>query len=91
MNRAELVTAVAQKSEFSKKDADIAIKATFEAIKEALIAGEKIQLVGFGTFEVRDRKERQGRDPRTGKTITIPASKVPAFKAGKAIKEEINA
>lgn len=91
MNRAELVAAVAQKSEFSKKDADIAIKATFDAIKEALIAGEKIQLVGFGTFEVRDRKERQGRDPRTGKTITIPASKVPAFKAGKAIKEEINA
>lgn len=91
MNRAELVSAVAKKAELSKKDADIAVKATFDAIKEALVAGEKIQLIGFGTFEVRERKERQGRDPRTGNTITIKASKVPAFKAGKAIKEEINA
>lgn len=91
MNRAELVSAVAKKAELSKKDADVAVKATFDAIKEALVAGEKIQLIGFGTFEVRERKERQGRDPRTGNTITIKASKVPAFKAGKAIKEEINA
>ena len=91
MNRAELVSAVAKKAELSKKDADIAVKATFDAIKEALVSGEKIQLIGFGTFEVRERKERQGRDPRTGNTITIKASKVPAFKAGKAIKEEINA
>lgn len=91
MNRAELVAAVAKKAEFSKKDADTAVKAIIDSIKEALVNGEKIQLVGFGTFEVRERKEREGRDPRTGKTIKIAASKVPAFKAGKAIKEEINA
>lgn len=90
MNKTELINAVAGKAELSKKDADVAVKAVLEAIVEALENGDKVQLVGFGTFEVRARKERQGRDPRTNSSITIPASKVPAFKAGKAFKETIN-
>ncbi len=91
MNKTELINSVAEKAEISKKDADLAVKAVFDSIRETLKEGGKVQLVGFGTFEVRQRNERQGRDPRTNSIITIPASKVPAFKAGKSLKEEINA
>ena len=87
MNKTELIAAVAEKSGLSKKDADNAVNAMLEAIVETLSKEEKVQLVGFGTFEVRSRSERQGRDPRTNSPITIPASKVPAFKAGKAFKD----
>lgn len=90
MNKSEFVEAVASKADFTKKDADIAVKAVIETITESLEKGEKVQLIGFGTFEVRDRKERQGRDPRTNQALTIPASKAPAFKAGKALKDKIN-
>ncbi len=91
MNKAELVSSVAERAEISKKDAETAVKAVFETIADSLKNGEKIQLVGFGTFEVRQRSEREGRDPRTNATITIPATKVPAFKAGKALKDQVNA
>lgn len=90
MNKTEFVNAVAEKAEISKKDAEVAVKSVLNTVVETLEKGEKIQLVGFGTFEVRDRKERQGRDPRTNTAITIPASKVPAFKPGKAFKETVN-
>ena len=83
MNKTELIAAVAEKASISKKDADSAVSAVIDTIVEALAAEEKVQLVGFGTFEVRSRSARQGRDPRTNNPITIPASKVPAFKAGK--------
>ena len=89
MNKTELIAAVAEKASISKKDADSAVNAVIDTIVEALAAEEKVQLVGFGTFEVRTRSARQGRDPRTNSPITIPASKVPAFKAGKAIKDSI--
>lgn len=89
MNKTELVAAVAEKAGISKKDADAAVAAVVASIEAALKAGDKVQLVGFGTFEVRERSERQGRNPRTGNTVTIPASKVPAFKAGKALKDAI--
>ena len=89
MNKSELVATVAQKSELSKKDAEKAVSAVFEAITEALVGGDKVQLVGFGTFEVRDRKERQGQNPQTKQPIVIPATKVPAFKAGKSLKEAV--
>ena len=82
-----MIAAVAAKAELSKKDAEKAVNATIEAVSESLKAGEKVQLVGFGTFEVRDRAERDGINPATGKTIKIPATKVPAFKAGKALKD----
>ncbi len=87
MTKTELIAAVAAKDELSKKDAEKAVNATIEAVSESLKAGEKVQLVGFGTFEVRDRAERDGINPATGKTIKIPATKVPAFKAGKALKD----
>ena len=87
MNKTELIAAVAEKASISKKDADSAVNAVIDTIVEALAAEEKVQLVGFGTFEVRTRSARQGRDPRTNSPITIPASKVPAFKAGKAYKD----
>ncbi|MBC8610133.1 DNA-binding protein HU [uncultured Ruminococcus sp.] len=87
MTKTELIAAVAAKAELSKKDAEKAVNATIEAVSESLKAGEKVQLVGFGTFEVRDRAERDGINPATGKTIKIPATKVPAFKAGKALKD----
>ena len=74
---------------FSKKDADKAVSAVLEAITDALTSGEKVQLVGFGTFEVRDRAAREGKNPATGETIKIEASKVPAFKAGKALKDAV--
>ncbi|MBQ9937222.1 MAG: HU family DNA-binding protein [Oscillospiraceae bacterium] len=89
MTKAELINAIADKAGLTKKDADAALKAVVDSITEALKAGDKVQLVGFGTFEVRARGERTGRNPRTKATITIPASKAPAFKAGKALKDAI--
>ena len=89
MNKTELIAAVAEKTDLSKKDADAAVAAVLGAITDALKAGDKIQLVGFGTFEVRNRAAKQGRNPRTGETMTVPASKVPAFKAGKALKDAV--
>lgn len=89
MNKTELIAAVAEKTDLSKKDADAAVSAVLGAITDALKEGDKIQLVGFGTFEVRNRAAKQGRNPRTGETMTVPASKVPAFKAGKALKDAV--
>ena len=89
MNKTELVSAVAEKAGISKKDADKAGAAIIEAVTESLKAGDKVQLVGFGTFEVRSRPERTGRNPQTKETIKIPASKVPAFKAGAALKTAV--
>ena len=91
MNKAELVAAMAEKTELSKKDAEAAVKAFTDVVAEALKAGDKIQLVGFGTFEVSERAAREGRNPRTGETMTIEASKTPKFKAGKALKDLVNA
>ena len=90
MNKTELIAAVAEKASISKKDADSAVNAVIDTIVEALAAEEKVQIVGFGTFEIRPRSARQGRDPRTNSPITIPASKVPAFKAGKAFKDSVS-
>ncbi|MBQ2664735.1 MAG: HU family DNA-binding protein [Clostridia bacterium] len=90
MNKTELVAAVAAKAELSKKDAEKAVAAVTASIGEALKKGDKVQLVGFGTFEVRKREARTGKNPRTGETIKIKASKVPAFKAGKALKDSVN-
>lgn len=87
MNKVELVTAVSDKAGLTKKDSEKAVSATIDAIIEAVAAGDKVQLVGFGTFEVRARSARTGRNPRTKEAITIPASKQPAFKAGKAFKD----
>ncbi len=90
MNKSELITEVAEKAGITKKDADAAVNAVIDTITEALEGGNKVQLVGFGTFEVRERGARTGRDPRTNQEIKIPASKAPAFKAGKALKETVN-
>ncbi len=90
MNKAELVSAIADKTSLSKKDAESAIKAFTEVVAEELKKGEKVQLVGFGTFEVSKRAARVGRNPQTGKEMKIPASKAPKFKAGKALKDSIN-
>ncbi|MBQ0098372.1 MAG: HU family DNA-binding protein [Oscillospiraceae bacterium] len=90
MKKAELIAAVAEKAELTKKDAEKAVSAVFDSIIDAVAKGDKIQLVGFGTFERRERNARTGCDPRTNKKIDIPASKVPAFKAGKAFKEIVN-
>ena len=91
MNKAELVAAVAQKTNFTKKDAEAAINAVVDCIEEALVKGEKVQLIGFGNFETRDRKARQGRNPRQPEeVIEIAASKAPVFKAGKALKDAVN-
>ena len=89
MNKVELVAAVAEKAELSKKDAEKAVAAVFAAIEEAVAAGDKVQLVGFGTFEVRERAAHTGRNPQTGAEIKIAASKQPAFKAGKAFKDAV--
>lgn len=89
MNKAELVSKVAEKTGLSKKDAEKAVVAVFDSIQTALKAEDKVQLVGFGTFETRERGARIGRNPRSGETIQIPASKVPAFKAGKALKDAV--
>ncbi|MEL6351533.1 MAG: HU family DNA-binding protein [Cyanobacteria bacterium J06627_28] len=87
MNKGELIDIVAEKAEVSKKDADAIVSATVEAIMEAVAGGDKVSLVGFGSFEPRDRKARDGRNPQTGKTIKIPATTVPAFSAGKGFKQ----
>ena len=90
MNKTELITAVAENAELSKKDAEKALKAFVEVVTEELKKGEKIQLVGFGTFEVSERAAREGRNPQTGKTMSIAACKVPKFKVGKALKDAVN-
>ena len=90
MNKAELVAAIADRTELSKKDAEKALKAFTDVVAEELKAGNKIQLVGFGTFEVAKREAREGRNPQTGEPMPIPASLAPKFKAGKALKDEIN-
>ena len=90
MNKAELITSMAEKSQLTKKDAETALKAFVESVQEALENGEKVQLVGFGTFETRERAAREGRNPRTKEVISIPASVVPVFKAGKEFKEKVN-
>ena len=87
MNKAELIAVVAEKAELSKKDTEKAVNALVEAITESLKGGDKVQLVGFGVFEVKNRAERMGRNPKTKEQIKIPASKVPVFKAGKAFKD----
>ncbi len=90
MNKTELVAAVAEKAALSKKDAEKAVSAVVDTITAALADGDKVQLVGFGTFEVRERAARTGKNPRTGAAIKIAASKVPAFKAGQAFKNTVN-
>ncbi|MBQ2800039.1 MAG: HU family DNA-binding protein [Lachnospiraceae bacterium] len=91
MNKTELIAAIAEKTELSKKDAEKAVKAFTDVVVEELKKGEKIQLVGFGTFEVSERAARTGRNPQTGAEMNIPASKAPKFKAGKAFKDVLNA
>ena len=91
MNKTELVAAVAEQAEISKKDAEKALKAFVDVTTEELKKGEKVQLVGFGTFEVSERAAREGRNPQTGKTMKIDACKAPKFKAGKALKDAVNA
>ena len=90
MNKTELVANVAEKAGLSKKDAEKARGAVIESIEEALVEGDKVQLIGFGTFEVKDRAARTGRNPQTGKEIKIAASRNPVFKAGKALKDAVN-
>ena len=90
MNKTELVAAVAEQADISKKDAEKVLKAFVDVVTEEMKKGEKVQLVGFGTFEVRQRAARKGRNPQTKAEIKIPASKAPVFKAGKALKELVN-
>jgi DNA-binding protein HU-beta len=90
LNKTELISEVAQKANITKKDADKIVNAFFATVESALKAGDKVQLVGFGTFEVRERQARKGRNPQTGQEISIPATKVPAFKAGKALKDAVD-
>ncbi len=90
MNRVELVAAVAEKADLTKKDAEAAVKAVFDTIAEAMEQGDKVQLIGFGTFEIGERAAREGRNPRTGETMKIEAAKLPRFKAGKALKDRVN-
>lgn len=90
MNKSELINAIAEKSGLTKKDSEKALNAFVEAVEESLIKGDKVQLIGFGTFEVRERSARKGRNPQTGEEIMIPATKVPAFKPGKAFKDSVN-
>lgn len=89
MNKTELVAAVAAKTELSKKNAEKAVAAVLETVAETLAAGEKVQLVGFGTFETREREARSAKNPRTGETVAVAASRVPAFKAGQALKTKV--
>lgn len=91
MNKSELVSKMAEKGGLPKKDAEKALNAFVESVGESLEKGDKVQLIGFGTFEVRDRAQRKGMNPQTGEEITIQASKAPVFKAGKALKEKVNA
>ena len=90
MNKTELVEAMAEQTNLSKKDAEAALKAFIDVVSEELKKGEKVQLVGFGTFEVSERAAREGRNPQTGETMEIKASKTPKFKAGKALKDMMN-
>ncbi len=90
MNKAELISAVAEKTGLSKKDSEKAINATFDTITLSMEAGEKVQLVGFGAFDIKERASRIGRNPKTKEEIEIPASRVPVFKAGKALKDAIS-
>lgn len=90
MNKTELVASVADKAGLTKKDAEKAVNALFASVEEALIANDKVQVIGFGTFEVKEREERKGRNPQTGAEIVIPASKNPVFKAGKGLKDAVN-
>ena len=90
MNKTELIAAVAEKAGLSKKDAEKALNATIDTIADALAAGDKVQLVGFGGFETKKREARMGRNPRTKETIQIPASCIPVFKAGKALKDKVS-
>ena len=91
MNKTELVAAVAEQADISKKDAEKSLKAFVDVVTEEMKKGEKVQLVGFGTFEVSERAAREGRNPQTGKTMKIEACKAPKFKAGKALKDAVNA
>jgi len=91
MNKTELIAAMAAKSELTKKDAEKALSAFEAAVTETLVAGGKVQLVGFGTFDVAERAEREGRNPQTGKPMRIPASKAPRFKVGKKLRDAVNA
>ena len=91
MNKTELIAAIAEQAEISKKDAEKALKAFVDVVTEQLKEGEKVQLVGFGTFGVSERAAREGRNPQTGKTMKIAACKAPKFKAGKALKDAVNA
>ncbi|MEW6273743.1 MAG: HU family DNA-binding protein [Bacillota bacterium] len=90
MNKAELIAQVADKSDMTKKDAEKAVSAMLATIEEALARGDKVQLVGFGTFEVRERAARKGRNPQTGEEIEIAAARVPVFKAGKSLREVVS-
>ena len=90
MNKTELVAAMAEQTNLSKKDAEAALQAFIDVVSEELKKGEKVQLVGFGTFEVSERAAREGRNPQTGETMEIKASKTPKFKAGKALKDMMN-
>jgi DNA-binding protein HU-beta len=89
VNKSELISVVAEKAGLTKKDTEKVVNAVFDGISEALARGEKVQVIGFGTFDVRSRKAREGRNPATGASIQIPAVKVPVFKAGKALKDNI--
>lgn len=89
MNKTELIAAVAEKANLSKKDADAAVSAVLDAVTDELVKGGKVQLIGFGSFEVRERAAKQGRNPKTGEAMQIPATKVPAFKAGNALKNAV--
>lgn len=91
MTKADLITKIAEKSELSKKDSEKALNAVIAAITDALTEGDKVQLTGFGTFEVRDKKEKEAINPRTKEKIIVPARKSPAFKAGKALKDAVDA
>ena len=91
MNKTELIAAVAEKAEISRKDAEKALKAFVDVVTDEMVKGEKVQVVGFGTFEVTERKEREGRNLQTGAPMTIPASKTPKFRPGKALKDLVNA
>lgn len=91
MNKKDFVAAIAENAGVSKKDAENVMKATFVALEEALVAGEKVSITGFGTFEVRERKARTGKNPRTGTTVKIDACKAPAFKPSHVLKENVNA
>lgn len=91
MNKTELIAAIAEKAEISRKDAEKALKAFTDVVAEELVKGEKVQLVGFGTFEVSERAAREGRNPKSGEPMKIEASRSPKFKAGKALKDLVNA